>query len=83
MRTDLQPHHHDEEVANSLIPHDDDRDNFRLLARALGGECEIGAEEWRKSRCSAPSAMSRRVLGSCWGRRRSAILITMRIHLTL
>jgi hypothetical protein len=39
-RTDLLPHH-SEEVPNQLIPHDEDRAAFRLLARALDGECEL------------------------------------------
>jgi hypothetical protein len=33
--------HHDEISSNSLIPHSQIREDYRLLARALGGECEL------------------------------------------
>lgn len=33
-----------------LISHDADRAAFRILARALAGECELTPDDWRKSR---------------------------------
>lgn len=49
-RTDLEPLGHDLKVngANEIEP--SDGTDFRLLGRALQGECELEPEEWRKSR---------------------------------
>ena len=58
-RADLLPHR-DEEVT-SMIPNDQDRANFRLLARALDGECELTADEWRKSRRALVSLIRHRL----------------------
>jgi hypothetical protein len=41
--------HHDETNPISLIANSEDRAAFRLLTRALEGECEL-TDEWRKSR---------------------------------
>jgi N6-adenosine-specific RNA methylase IME4 len=45
-RTDRQPRHHDDEVnmPNQTLT------DFRLLARALNGDCKLEPLEWRKSR---------------------------------
>jgi hypothetical protein len=40
------------------------RANFRLLARALNGDCELTPDEWRKSR-RALVALIRRRLAIC------------------
>lgn len=50
-RTDLQPPDHDPEVRR-IERHNDGAEagDFRLLARALDGECELEPDEWRKSR---------------------------------
>ena len=47
-----EPHHGVHKHTYELIPHDVDRLDFRLLARALEGECDppLTDEEWRKSR---------------------------------
>jgi N6-adenosine-specific RNA methylase IME4 len=45
-RTDLQLRHHDYEV----VEHNKDRTEFRILGRALAGECPLTEDEWRKSR---------------------------------
>ena len=58
-RADLLPHR-DEEVT-SMIPNDQDRANFRLLARAIDGECELTADEWRKSRRALVSLIRHRL----------------------
>ena len=52
---------HDESHRKSLIPHDEDRAAFRLLARGLDGECELTAEEWRKSRRALVSLIRQRL----------------------
>jgi N6-adenosine-specific RNA methylase IME4 len=54
--------YHDRTSVNPLIPNKDDRANFRLLARALAGDCELTADEWRKSR-RALVALIRQRLG--------------------
>ena len=41
-RTDLEPQTHAFEVARS-----NDRSDFRVLAKAFGGDCELTDDEWR------------------------------------
>jgi N6-adenosine-specific RNA methylase IME4 len=59
-RTDLQPLHHDVEVAKSLI-NNADGTSFRLLGRALSGDCELTLDEWRKSRRALVSLVRRKL----------------------
>jgi N6-adenosine-specific RNA methylase IME4 len=41
--------HHDDS-SNNPVPHPQDRADFRLLAHALNGKCELEFREWRRSR---------------------------------
>jgi hypothetical protein len=45
-RTDLEPRQRDDGV----VRHNQDRHDFRLLARALSGDITLTEDEWRKSR---------------------------------
>ena len=56
-----------------------DRRDFRYLARALGGECEITADEWRKSRRSLVSLIRRR-LGAEMPEEPAAAARQVRLH---
>jgi hypothetical protein len=70
-RNDLTSHHDEK----SIIPHDEDRAAFRILARALDGECELTPDEWRKMFREATT-------GNAEGRRRK-IVITSRIRMAV
>jgi hypothetical protein len=41
--------HRDEDIRKAL-PNDQTRSDYRLLARALDGQCELTREQWQKSR---------------------------------
>jgi hypothetical protein len=43
-RTDLEPVPHEGEVAKN------ERMDFRVIARALNGGCDLSKDEWRQSR---------------------------------
>jgi hypothetical protein len=45
-----QPANFHRDGSSELIANHTDRMNFRLLGRALSGDCELTADEWRKSR---------------------------------
>ncbi len=51
---------HDRSNSVSLIA-EDSRADFRLLARALDGECELSPDEWRKSRRALVSLIRRKL----------------------
>lgn len=50
-----------------LLPRSEDRVHFRLLGRALSGECELSLDEWRKSRRALTALVARRWAGNFRG----------------
>jgi hypothetical protein len=47
---DRRSHHAHRDDTDRAILHAQDKEDFRLLARALEGDCYLTLEEWRKSR---------------------------------
>ena len=45
---------------------DEQRNYFRILARALANECELTADEWRKSRRALVSLVRQRTMWKPW-----------------